>query len=171
MEAPNEASLPDLEPPGNLREISEFRQEEALCASHPTSESLLASPQSARLNNPLLDINAKSVDRCNSLFGTRYYVPTTSKRLDLNATDEPAEPENDIGETLVVAPSKLPFHLASSKRNVLQRIQSVFVNKPTSDFKLQLAQRWIVHQAIAEEKENSDRAEAYEEVSYGKTST
>ena len=69
VEAPSEARYPDLEPPGHPRESSEFGQEEALWASHPTSESLLASFKSTRLNNPLLDINAKSVDRCTSMFG------------------------------------------------------------------------------------------------------
>ena len=168
VEAPSEAINPDLEPPSNPSELSELGQEEALWASHPKSESLLASLKSTILNNPLLDINTKSVDRCNSLFGTRYPVPTLSKSLDLNATHEAAQPEKDIGENLVVAPSELPFHLASSKQKVLQQIQSVVGNKPTSKFKIQFVPQWIVDQAIAEEKENYDRAEAYKEVSYGK---
>lgn len=116
------AGLPHLEDTCNPADISALTHEETPWAPHPTSESLLASSETPRMNKPVLDVDSNSINRCNSLLGTRYSVRNWTKSLYLKSTHEPAKPEKDVGDTPMAVPPKLPFYVASSKQSVLQEI-------------------------------------------------
>ena len=164
---PSEENLPELASPGNQTDVSFFDKEHILLSTGPSYSSFMASKKPNRIKPPLLDFNKQTLTHCNSLFGTPYHLDIPKHSINLDSSHELPQPDKDVGKTMIVKPTQITFQLASSKRKVLQNIQMVVGDKPTSDFKPQFAPQWIVRQPIATEKENYRRANAYQEVEWG----
>lgn len=93
-----------------------------------------------------------------------YASSLSNEPLWIRTSYNPLKLFKDIDRISTQKPPNTTFHFKSYVQRILRNMMNIIGDRPTTESRLQFAQRCIIDKAIEEEKQNYKYAQAYEEL-------